>query len=260
MSSEFVLLGDLNWDIANPPVSVTQQFDALNLFQIIAKPQRFNSKSPTAATLIDLILTNTPSNYQSGVFDQDLSDHCAIACIRSGLSVKRPPMIVIKRSLKKFDIQAFLHDVAAVNWERINLIPSMDDAWSYFKDSFSTIIDKHAPLKRIRTKNRYSPWFSPDVADLIRHKNTLWRRARSSQSPVDWLAFRQCRNKTTQAIRSAKINNFKEKFSSCGTNPKTFWKTVKSMENKLTSPHLPASMKFGDTIVTDKSHMASLLN
>ena len=28
MSSEFVLLGDLNWDIANPPISVTQQFDA----------------------------------------------------------------------------------------------------------------------------------------------------------------------------------------------------------------------------------------
>jgi len=33
--SEFVLLGDLNWDMFNPPVLVTQQFDALNLFQII---------------------------------------------------------------------------------------------------------------------------------------------------------------------------------------------------------------------------------
>ena len=28
-----------------------------------------------------------------------------------------------------------------------------------------------------------------------------------------------------------------------GKDTKTFWKTVKSMENKLTSPHLPTSMK-----------------
>ena len=36
--------------------------------------------------------------------------------------------------------------------------------------------------------------------------------------------------KTTQAIRSAKIHHFKEKFSSCGADLKMFWKTVKSME------------------------------
>ena len=149
------------------------------------------------------ILTNTPSNYRSGVFSQDLSDHCAIACVRSGLSVKRPPVIVTKRSLKNFDNQAFLQDVAAASWERINLIPSVEDAWSYFKNTLSLIIEKNAPLKRFRTKNRYSPWFSHDLAALIRLKNTSWRRARSSQSAADWLAFRQCRNKTTQAIRKA---------------------------------------------------------
>lgn len=147
-----------------------------------------------------------------------------------------------------------------MNWDRINLIPSVDDAWSYFKNTFSLIIDKHAPLKRFRTKNRYSPWFTHDLAALIQLKNALWRRARSSQSPADWLAFRQCRNKTTQAIRKAKINHFKEKFSACGTDAKKFWKTVKSMENKLASPHLPTSMKFGEIVVNDKPRMATLFN
>lgn len=108
ISYEFVLLGDLNWDMINPPDLVIQQFDALNLFQLITEPTRHNLKSHSSATLIDIILTNTPSNYQTGVFSQDLSDHCAIACVRSGLSVKRPPVITTKRSLKNFDNQAYM--------------------------------------------------------------------------------------------------------------------------------------------------------
>ena len=60
ISSEFIRLGDLNWDMSNPPNLVVQQFDALNLYQI--KSTRLNLKSPSSATLIDVILTNAPSN------------------------------------------------------------------------------------------------------------------------------------------------------------------------------------------------------
>ena len=256
ISSEFILLGDLNWDMNNPPDLVTQQFDALNLYQIISEPTRVNLKCPSSATLIDVILTNAPSNYKSGVFSQDLSDHCAIACTRSGPSVKRPPVIISKRCLKNFNLEAFLHDTAAVDWNKINTFPT----WSFFKLTFSQIINKHAPLKKTRIKDRFSPWFSRDLAVLIRQKNSLWRKARSSQSPANWLAFRQCRNKCTQAVRKAKVSHFLDKFASCGSDAKKFWKTVKSMENKLNSPHLPSAMTFGDTVVTDKSHMASLFN
>jgi hypothetical protein len=51
-------------------------------------------------TFIDIILTNLPSKYTSAVFNQDLSDHCLIACICYGSAVKRPPLITVKRSLK----------------------------------------------------------------------------------------------------------------------------------------------------------------
>ena len=260
ISSEFILLGDLNWDMSNPPDLVVQQFDALNLYQIISEPTRLNLKSPSSATLIDVILTNAPSNYKSGVFSQDLSDHCAIACMRSSSSVKRPPVCVSKRSLKNFDLEAFLHDTAAVSWGKINTFPTLEMAWSFFKSTFGQIINKHAPLIKLRIKDRFSPWFSRDLAALIRQKNALWRKARSSQSPADWLAFRQCRNKCTQAVRKAKVTHFLDKFASCGSDAKKFWKTVKSMENKLHSPHLPNAMTFDNIVVTDKSHMASLFN
>ena len=63
-------------------------------------------------TLIDIILTNLPSTYNSAVFNMNLNDHCLLACVHNGSAVKRPPFITVKRSLKHFSKQAFLIDLA----------------------------------------------------------------------------------------------------------------------------------------------------
>lgn len=49
-----------------------------------------------------------------------------------------------------------------MNWVRNNFIPSIDYiVLSYFKDLFkdlfSIIVDKHAPIKKFQVKNCYSP-------------------------------------------------------------------------------------------------------
>ena len=77
--SEFVLLGDLNWDMLKPPEKVVQQFDSLNLHQIVTHPTRYPSNTPDKATLLDVVFTNSPHMYQSGVFCNEISDHCFIA-------------------------------------------------------------------------------------------------------------------------------------------------------------------------------------
>ena len=201
-----------------------------------------------------------PSKYTSAVFNQDLSDHCLIACIRNGSAVKRPPLITVKRSLKHFSEQAFLIDLAGVSWKDIDLIPSVEDAWLFFLNAFLTILNKHAPFKKFRTRNRYSPWFSPDLTALNQHKNILWRSALASNSPRDMQLFREARNHYTQAVRKAKASFFKQKFASCNTNSKKFWDTVKSMENKNTSSQLPTALKIGNTVTTDKSTIIENFN
>lgn len=258
--SEFVLLGDLNWDMLNPPLSLQLQLDALNLSQIINAPTRFQSKSMDNGTLIDVILTNIPSKYTSAVFCQGLSDHCCIACTRNGTITKRPPLIIYKRLLKHFNEQAFLHDLAQEEWSRIDLIPTVEDAWTFFKTTFSSALNRHAPFKKIRTKNRYSLWFSTELSEMIREKHVLWRRARASGSVSDWQSFRELRNRCTQSIRRAKATHFKHQFSTCGPDPKLFWKTVKSMENKNTSSQLPTAIKFDDIVTSDKNTMVNCFN
>jgi hypothetical protein len=133
------MLGDINWDMLNTPSVLQSKLDALNLTQITKEPTRYNPESVNKGTLIDIILTNLPSKSTSAVFNQDLSDHCLIACIRNGSAVKRPPLIIVKRSLKHFSEQAFLINLARVCWNDIDLIPSVEDAWLFFKSAFLTI-------------------------------------------------------------------------------------------------------------------------
>ena len=85
-------------------------------------------------------------------------------------------------------------------------------------------LNKHAPFKKFRTKNRYSPWFTPDLTALDQHKNTPWCTALDSKSPHDMQLFREVRNQYTQSVRKAKASFFKQK---------KFWDTVKSMEKNL---------------------------
>jgi hypothetical protein len=87
LCSELVLLDDLNWNMLNTPAILQSKLDALNLTQMINEPTRNHPKAVNTGTLIDIILTNLPSKYTSAVFNQDLSNHRLIACIRNWSAV-----------------------------------------------------------------------------------------------------------------------------------------------------------------------------
>ena len=112
----------------------------------------------------------------------------------------------------------------------------------------------------MRIKNRFSPWFDCDLAELLHVKNSIWQIAEHMHTQADWISFRQIRNTCTQGIRKAKVSYFKEQFSFCGYNCKKFWKTVKDLENKPSSSQLSMSLNIDDVVVTDKEHMAELFN
>jgi hypothetical protein len=130
-----------------------------------------------------------PSKYTYAVFNQDLSIHCLIDCVCYGSAVKRRPLITVKYFCEK----VFLIDLARVSWKDVDLIPSVDDAWLFFKSAFLTI-NKHASFKKFRTKNSYSYWFTPGLTALDQHKNTLWSTELASNSPRDMQLLRNVRN------------------------------------------------------------------
>lgn len=54
-----------------------------------------NLKNMDKSTLLDIILTNAPHKYTAvGVFCNDVSDHCTIACVRSCKLPKAKPQFI----------------------------------------------------------------------------------------------------------------------------------------------------------------------
>lgn len=151
---EIILLGDLNWNwLTDVSKDLKDYCDSVNLTQVINTPTRPNAKDVNKSTLIDLILINNPDKCtQIGIFSNDISDHCAVGMIRNCKLKKTEPRIVEKRHFKTFDQQAFIHDIFHFDWKKVCLIPDVELAWSYFKDSFMGILNKHAPLRKFKVQ------------------------------------------------------------------------------------------------------------
>lgn len=81
--------------------------DSLNLKQLINCATRINPLQPGKDILIDVILTNAAHKYVAvGVFSNDMSDHCAIACVRSTKLPKSEGRTVLRRCFRHFSEQA----------------------------------------------------------------------------------------------------------------------------------------------------------
>lgn len=61
-----------------------------------------------------------------------------------------------------------MQDIYNSDLYSVSQIPDVDLAWEYFKSTFLTICDKHAPFKRFRMINRDNPWFNESISSLIK--------------------------------------------------------------------------------------------
>lgn len=252
--SELVLAGDLNWDWLQKASAEFKSFcDSINLTQLVHLPTQLNCKDPERSTLIDLILTNVPHKFSSlGVLCNDLSDHCAVAAIRSTKVQKSRPHIIFKRNLKHFNEQAYFHDLSNADWMKIKLIPDVEIAWVFFRDTFMQIVNRHAPFKKYRVKGHENPWFSSDLADRIHERNLAWAKARTTGSMADWTVFRRLRNKCSTLIKNAKSEYYLSLTTDNLNNPQKFWEVIKSLTVNKSAQTLPTYVLKDSVTVYDR--------
>ncbi len=257
-------MGDFNLNWLLPVSGGFKAFcDTYNLFQLVDKPTRPNSKFPEKFTLLDLVLTNAPHKYSlASVFENDIIDHCVVAVVRDIKMFKQKPRIITKRCMKHFNIQGFLFDRCTI-WLGKNYINprywKWNYTWNYIYDNFILIINKHAPLKKIRVKCRDNPWFSTALSDLIRERDAAWAKARQTNLNPDWLYFKQLRNKCTVMIRKAKSEYFLDKTKK-SANASKFWKNIKFLTGNRSVSALPNCITKDGIKIVDKLQMFNCFN
>ena len=94
-----------------------------------------------------------------------------------------------------------------MEWNRMELIPDVELAFSYFHNAFQDVCNRHAPFKKFRIKGRENPWFTKELTKIIREQNIMWAKARGTGLADDWMAFKRLRNMGVAKIRKLKADH-----------------------------------------------------
>ena len=266
---EIILLGDTNCDLSNHALGqsvenntrhVCDLYELFSFEQLINEPTRVASSS---STIIDHIATTSSSNIvQAGVFETSMSDHFMVFCVRKFLGAQVKDHKVIKtHSLKKFNGEAFLTDVASISWEQIvSKSDHLDSLVQEWTNIFSYIVEKHAPMKTIRVSEKYCPWINNDLKALIRSRDKLKKAAVKSGSPLLLASYRHVRNKVNRLNIDLKRQYFTTKIQSSQGNMKETWKTLNQLMNKRSKSTNINLMKQDGKNISNKKEISDIMN
>lgn len=115
-----------------------------------------------------------------------------------------PPNYIRLRQCKNINVVCFIQDLIAINWNRFQLIPFVEDAWNFFYSEVTHVIDKHAPMRTIRVKGRHLPWISSHLISLSKQRDKALAKYRLSKDAADWETYRYLRNLCKTKTRNAK--------------------------------------------------------
>ena len=134
------------------------------------------------------------------------------------------------RKFCKFNRANFRNDIASQNWDEINNFSNPNDMWSKWKCMFLSIVDKHAPLRRMRVRARSSPWITSELKKRMHNRNILKIKAIKSKDPFDWMQFKKQRNIVNNEIRLAKQSYYHNSFHEYKVNSRKTWQTINELK------------------------------
>ena len=82
-----------------------------------------------------------------------------------------------------------------IDWKRVTTHNNPNEMWDFWKHLLTSVIDKHAPLRTTRVKNKWSPWITNELLREIHKRDFLKRKAASTNDPSIWKQFKDARNK-----------------------------------------------------------------
>ena len=136
-----------------------------------------------------------------------------------------------------------LNPGSAPAWDSIQDV-NPNHQWDKWKDMFVSVVDKHAPLKRSRIRNKRSPWLSSDIISLIRKRDFLKKRAIDTKEADNWNKYKRARNTVNNEIKIRKSNYNKEACFAHKKEPSKLWSTINEVCSR--KPKSIPMQKFGN--------------
>ena len=123
------------------------------------------------------------------------------------------------------------------------------------------VIDKVAPVKKVRLKQRSEPWITHEILKLIKERDKLLLEFKRSNQKSSYKQFCEIRNLIQNKVKKAKNYFHKDKVEECEGSSSQFSKTLKSIG---LSRGTPGSSKIclseGEEIIFKNFNVANIFN
>ena len=101
--------------------------------------------------------------------------------------------------------------------------------WNAWKQLFTSVANKHGPLRTKRVRNKSSPWLTPELKRSVINRNYLKKKAVCSGDVGDWSAYKATRNNINNEIRQEKANYYHNEIKNNSGNGREIWKTINTL-------------------------------
>ena len=98
--------------------------------------------------------------------------------------------------------------------------------WETWKNVFTSIADKHAPLRTRKVRSKHTPWLTNEIKKQMNHRDYLKQKATQTKSRHFYEAYKIARNKTNKMVEKAKSRHFQHTINNNSNDPKQLWKGV----------------------------------
>lgn len=149
---------------------------------VITRPTRITNNTQT---LIDVILTNKPELFKNcGVCDVGISDHALVYGLVKERHCFYESKVLTVRSYKELNEKESQTDLDIAPWHVSGIFDSIDDQYYYWNTRLSSIINDHAPLKKMRVRAVDVPYMTLEWKKAIRKKKKRYAK-RYARKPTE---------------------------------------------------------------------------
>ena len=106
----------------------------------------------------------------------------------------------------------------------------VDDCLYAFHQLFEQILDRHAPVKKVKIRSRPNPFITPEIRELMRTRDKWKKLAHRSNDPLAWAGFRNYKREVKREIRIAEREFVRDQIANNQNNSSgNSWKTIRSI-------------------------------
>ena len=176
-----------------------------------------------------------------------------LTALRSQL-VKGNDKANLYRDYNSFDIKLLKEDLDK-NLKSNNTVNLSD-----FQNTFTTVLHKHAPIKKKILRFNNNPDMSKVLRKAIMHRSKLKNIYNKNRTDVNWANYKKQRNFCVKLLRRTKKEYFQNLNVKGLSDNKTFWKTIKPYFSKKGLNSNKMLLKEKGEFVSDEKQLVSIMN